>query len=865
MSSSPVVGETQAVNIQDASPKRLLILWANTQDAWLRSLVANTILTRNPPTPAEVDDLFKTFRAEKKLTREDEEVNVPLLELDGGEESSEEALVLKALNHIQGVNALVPDSSVEFDDGLTILFGQNASGKTGYARIIKRLAAVRTAGPILPNAHAAGPQPDPSATVSYQLGTEAVEVEWQNEAGLAPFTRIAVFDAPAANLHVDNELNYVFTPAELALFSHVSAGIHALQEKITAEVERLRPSANVLLEQFSRGTAVYPLIESLGPTTEVAELERLAALDDRPTERRSRLQEEVSALRGGALDALLTSAQQRQTNLERLRDLLQVIGRFDFGAYREAREGLIKAESERRQAREELFAAEELPGPPDDDWQKLVVAGENYRQHLQLHSYPEDGDRCLYCRQHLSAEALDLLGRYRTFMDESFVRLVRGAGERVDRLALRLDTAAAASLEEYLTALEADAGPAWTTGALSILRDGVVTAAACRERKECPKLNLADRAEALLGTIVPELEAVTASAASLREQRTDRATTLERKERELNELSARIDLKKHLQTAKNFVANAKLAARLEQLSRNISSNASRQLTEQAKLASEDLVNKNFERLFLEECKALRAPSVALEFQGRSGRAERRKVVAAHRPSEILSEGEQKVLALADFLAESRMRGTKAPIVFDDPVTSLDYRRLREVSLRIVKLAESHQVIVFTHNIMFASSLIDLRQAKKLRCRFYEVRESGEAKGILAADVEPRLDTPADISKRINVTIEQARTAEAAVQDALVERGYDLVRAWCEAFVEQDLLGNVTQRYRANIMMTKLTSIRPDRFSAAVAVVGPIFEKACRCMGGHSQPAEQLSVRPTLSELQADWAQAQEARKVYLAP
>ena len=240
----------------------------------------------------------------------------------------------------------------------------------------------------------------------------------------------------------------------------------------------------------------------------------------------------------------------------------------------------------------------------------------------------------------------------------------------------------------------------------------------------------------------------------------------------------------------------------------------------------------------------RAPAVALEFQGRSGKAERRKVVASYRPSEILSEGEQKVLALADFLAESRMRGIKAPIVFDDPVTSLDYRRLQEVSSRIAKLAESHQVIVFTHNITFASTLISMRQGKKLRCKFYEVRDSGETKGILAADVEPRQDTPAEIAKRINSTIESAKPAEPAVQDALVEHGYDLVRAWCEVFVEQELLNNVTQRYRANIMMARLTSIHPERFSVAAAVVGPMFDKASRCMSGHSQPAEQLNVRPT---------------------
>jgi len=49
----------------------------------------------------------------------------------------------------------------------------------------------------------------------------------------------------------------------------------------------------------------------------------------------------------------------------------------------------------------------------------------------------------------------------------------------------------------------------------------------------------------------------------------------------------------------------------------------------------------------------------------------------------------------------------------------------------------------------------------------------------------------------------------------------------------------------------------------VAVVGPMFDKACRFIGGHSQPAEQLNVRPTLQELEDDWAKLQDARRAYL--
>lgn len=316
-------------------------------------------------------------------------------------------------------------------------------------------------------------------------------------------------------------------------------------------------------------------------------------------------------------------------------------------------------------------------------------------------------------------------------------------------------------------------------------------------------------------------------------------------------------------TVRTYVRRAKRVQLLEKLSRAVSSGAARQLTLQSKLASEDLVNKDFEALFAEECARLNAPSVALQFQGKSGQAQRKKAVANHRPSAVLSEGEQKVLALADFLAESRMRGTSAPLVFDDPVTSLDYRKLDEVAARIQHLSETHQVIVLTHNIMFASALIASRQNKKLRAKVYEVRDGGDRKGVLAPDVEPQLDTPADIAKRINVKVQDMPKAEARVQDALIKEAYDLLRAWCEAFVEQELLHGVTQRYRHNIMMTKLSKIDAPRLSAATAVVEPLFARACDRMTGHSHAAEKMNTKPTVAEFQQDWEKAKNARRAYL--
>lgn len=860
MSDDPI-----AINLGDATPRRLLVEWANKQDAWVRQLVAETIQSRQEPGEDILDKVYVTFLAEKGLS-EDAQPDVPMLVLDAAEPTRDDALELTRLHHIQHVNALAADQSLEFDADLTVLFGQNGSGKTGYARILKRISAVRTPEDILPNAHTpVTSSAVPSAQIEYRLSGQAHSVEWKNQAGLAPFTRISVFDAAAVSLHVDSDLGYVYTPAELALFSHVAAGIRGVQQLIAAEVTELKPGANPLLARFARGTTIYPMIETLGATSDLAELGRLAAVSGDAEAQRDRIQSEVEALRANTLDALLANAQQSQRDLDRLAKVLRVVAEFDAAAYRAARESLVAAQQRRAAARELLFTPTELPGAADEEWQRFIVAADAYRQHLGAEHYPEIGDTCLYCTQVLSPMALDLVGRYRTFLDETVTQQLADAQDALRAARLQLDAPDLAAATEF-TRMQAafhDA-PLWAAPAASALSDSDVALRETSSGLELTRAQVPNDSAALL----PELDRMAIDAqqavTKLAEDKTNATTLIASKQRELAELTARIELERNLSAITEYVRRAKRADQLEKLSKVISNGAAKQLTIQAKLASEDLVNKNFEGLFVDECARLRAPGVALTFQGRSGQAQRKKVVATYKPSSVLSEGEQKVLAIADFLAESRMRDAKAPLVFDDPVTSLDYRRLDEVAARIQQLADTHQVIVLTHNIMFASALIAARQNKKLRTKLYEVRDGGASKGILAPDVEPRLDTAADLSKRINTKLQAIPAAEPVLQDALIKETYDLIRAWCEAFVEQELLQNVTQRYRANVMMTRLAKIDATRLEAAVAVVEPLFARACDRMTGHSHAAEYMSTKPTVEELLEDWEKAKGARAAYLA-
>jgi hypothetical protein len=305
------------------------------------------------------------------------------------------------------------------------------------------------------------------------------------------------------------------------------------------------------------------------------------------------------------------------------------------------------------------------------------------------------------------------------------------------------------------------------------------------------------------------------------------------------------------------VAEAKWVSRANIVKNGISA-VLRSLTDAAKEASDDLLNKGFEKRFQEECSKLRAPIVTLNFPGRQGQVTRRKMVAAHKPTDILSEGELKALALADFLAEATAVPASSPVVFDDPITSMDYRRIHEVCDRIVALSDDHQVIVFTHNIWFAAQLLGKADKKKLK--YYDIRSEGGETGVLSAASHPRVDTIAQVSGRVNKMIGAAEKADGEIKSALVEKGYEELRGLCEIIVEHEMLKGVVQRYAPNVMMTKVEKINVEKLQQSTAAIMPVFEKACRYVASHSQPIETQGIRPTVDELKTDYQIVMTARE-----
>ena len=850
---------------QTLDPRHLLIDWANRQDSWVRRLVGHVIASQRPISDGQTTEFFELFLAEKGLHGSSSEIEPEVPYPPAGPAQSD-PLRLRSLSKVSGVNALSPGAAIDFSPGLTILYGENGTGKTGYARILKRISAVQHPEEILPNINSTAAQ-TPAATIDYELGGVRASVEWRNDVGVSPFTRMSVFDSPSVNVRVDESLTYVFTPAEISLFGYVSSGIRAVQERGSQTLSDMAMD-NPSIRHFERGTAIYQEIEALGPATDLDALGALAMLPEDASEQRERLEREVAALGSDAASGLLSVHREAVRTLKNLAVVAQGAETFEVDQYNDGVVALGTLRESYRQVREETFAPGELPGSADDGWQRFITSAAEYLEHLGATHYPQDGDECIYCRQPLDPSALSIVLRYATFLDDALGKQISDQQRVIASMAAPLtglsidDVDAGLRRQREENPTSSDFGDAEELArnlrtSIRQVRDG--------ERVTCS--NLRELAGRVRQKIAPMLAAHESEAAALTEQLADRTTALRAAETALRTLSATIELDRRLPEIRVFVENAKRATKLSQALKPMTP-LLRSLTQESKLASEDLVNSDFQTRFQEECKALRTPTVRLEFIGREGKAQRRKSLTAdHRLSLILSEGQQKVLALADFLAEARMGGSSAPIVFDDPVNSLDHRRLQQVSDRIAALVATCQVVVFTHDIWLATELLARFDKRPDECAYYMVSDDQTTGAIGKIDraAGPRWDSVKSLKKRVNDHLQDAAAASGAAQIALVEAAFGQMRSWCEVVVEEVIFGDVSRRYRANIMMGGLRHVHPERMQAAINVIEQLFNDACRYIPDHSQPLPTLGARPTLAEAQAHWSAALDAVAAYRNP
>lgn len=216
-------------------------------------------------------------------------------------------------------------------------------------------------------------------------------------------------------------------------------------------------------------------------------------------------------------------------------------------------------------------------------------------------------------------------------------------------------------------------------------------------------------------------------------------------------------------------------------------------------------------------------------------------------SEIFSEGERKIHALADFFAKGQIDKYEGVYVFDDPVNSLDENYMEAVKDRILKLiTNGHQVIVFTHNLVFLNQLIDPSKDK-----VHLLSKSGQSIFIEGVKLdEETLKGKLQIIESEIKEITEASAKGQAVKNHKIKGVYDLMSGYLEDYFEKVLLKNVISRFRPNIRMGNIDHLKDYNHDKSKDL-STFYQHVSRCVNRHSQPTG-VSI-PDIENLKTDYA------------
>lgn len=266
------------------------------------------------------------------------------------------------------------------------------------------------------------------------------------------------------------------------------------------------------------------------------------------------------------------------------------------------------------------------------------------------------------------------------------------------------------------------------------------------------------------------------------------------------------------------------------------------LTNKQAEAFKIIVQEEYIKTFEDFSKDLKVPNVDLKLIPKKGETLRKKFVASekYKVTQIMSEGEQKAIAMVEFATDLTMRNDFNTILFDDPVTSLDYKRTESIVNLIYKLSKDRQILVFTHNIMFYYMLYNISEkTTNKENKFFKVDELDKMnKGLVSESFNGKLENLSRITKRLKDQKQSINSKKCYGDELeqLLKKAYSDIRTWCELIVEEGFLKKIIRRHEPNIMFSKVKDINGS-FVNELEQVSDLFEKSCRWMAGHSQSVE----------------------------
>jgi hypothetical protein len=761
---------------------------------------------------------------------------------------------LVRLHNLIDVNALPQGQELPFGPQLTLIFGANGAGKTGYARPLGCAAFARGQREVLPNAELKKPTATPSADIDVLIDGQhqPVQVHWQVGARCPELSGFYVFDAESLHVHLLGPNAMSVTPSALGLLTRLTDETDEVRRRVQSMIDQ-RTAPHTFSGHFQGDSVVNRLVASLGPTTDVAQVRKVAALTPDEENELKRLEVEVAQLRLQTNAQRLKAKRQELSDLEGLLRRGQAAAKATDQASEAAAKKLIEDLQERQRVAEQFgvqqFACEPLSQVGTDIWRDFITAARHLAEAEENASgtaYPQQRSPCLLCQQPLSSEAVDLINRLWQFLASDAQKRLGEARRACDDKIRELESVQQnyfdedsgvrrllqADLPSVVPAVEAHAESA--SARIKELAEGLHEG----QTRPLPPLVSFDSTDLLhlieiVRRDVRELEA------------SKEGERLGACEASLRELQHRKTLADHVSAIEEYVRGRKWASKAAgelgttaHITRRYNELFESLVTGKYKAAFQSLLNRFGRNL-----------RVSVETRGRKGQTVRQiELSRGDFPSgapiaKILSDGEKKAVALADFLAEAATDDSCDGLILDDPVTSFDADWKKELAAYLAECAlAGRQVVVFTHDLPFLYEIHKSASDSGLEVSAHWVQTRNNKPGFLFANNSPASEKEFRSAKYAEECWLKSRSVAPVEQQLVLSQGFGALRTSYEALVVFGLFNGVVQRFEERLRLDLLARVNFD--SSLAAEISARWAQLSRYIDAHLHSDQYAAQKPT---------------------
>jgi energy-coupling factor transporter ATP-binding protein EcfA2 len=777
-------------------------------------------------------------------------------------------LRLCSISNIEGVNALTPKKPLEFGKGnITIVYGNNGSGKSGYVRLLKHICGARETGTLHRNVYKPGSGVQ-KACISFEQDGVAKTHTWSGQGICADLNSVDIFDTSFGKVFVSSEDEVSYEPPVLSFFSSLILACEKVASALDVETNRHHSKKpNIPADKKVTPEGIW--YEAISATTSTQDIEKHCTFGSADETEIQTLQQRLAEQAPAEKAKQLKKQKQHIDTL--LQDAQKYLNQLSDENYRRiiaAKKKWILKKTAAEMAAEKVFSGCELEGIGSDVWKELWEAARIYSVSAAYKEaeYPNvsDGSRCVLCHQILTREAKERLISFEMFVKGEMQKAARDAAKEHETASQTIE--ALPSSETLKTRIDA----------AGISQDEVASQvtdffAQLQARKDL--LPGIDSEEAIPDPLlspkwIEEANAQSQSLGELAAKYDEDAKSDNREEirKKLHSLQSRKWLSEHRAAIEEEITRLKLLDQIQEAKKSTNTKA---LSQKKGELAESLITDAFVQRFNAELKALGASQVKVELvksrvsKGRVLHKLQLRGASQNGLADILSEGENRIVSIASFLADVTGKSNQAPFIFDDPISSLDQSYEEAVVQRLIDLSQDKQVIVFTHRLSLLGTVRHFAEKKTIKPDVVSIRSSDWGTG----DPAPIPLSQSDIKSALNTLMNQRhQDAKKASEDGEYEYAEILLKSICSDFrtlversIENDLLCGVVQRYQRPVHTLKLKELAKLK-STDCNFLDSLMTKYSGFE--HSQPTESPVELPKPDDLLADMTSLKEWREDY---